>query len=127
MQFLVRQRNARVTRELAGRYSGTRVFCVSNTMYSEHREEPADQAEAYISLSGIRELRRYCQLVPAAAQLHATSTFLNNEVPALLTSLRQWALAGADPVTAEKAATLRRVLGDTEAVLRQVCPAICIS
>ena len=35
-------------------------------------------------------------------------------------SLRQWALSGVDSVTAEKAATLRQVLGNVEAALRQV-------
>ncbi|KAL4891702.1 hypothetical protein BDV59DRAFT_181582 [Aspergillus ambiguus] len=118
-RYLVNRRNARVERDLAARYRGIAVFCVGNPMYSMLREAPPDEPEGYINLSGIRQLRRYCKSVPAQAQFHATSAFLNNLVPALMTSLRQWALAGVDSVTAEKAATLRRILGNMEDVLRR--------
>ncbi|PLN80725.1 hypothetical protein BDW42DRAFT_170368 [Aspergillus taichungensis] len=117
--LLVQERNTRITRELATKYLNERVFCVSNSLYGEYRDDPQEHAEAYLQLSGVRQLRSYCQLVPADAQLRATSAFLQHQVPAHLMSLRQWALSGADSVTVEKAATLRRVLGDVEAALRQ--------
>lgn len=119
--MLVQERITRITRELATKYQNERVFCVSNSLYREYRSDPEEHAEAYVQLSGVRQLRSYCQLVPADAQLRATSAFLNHRVPAHLMSLRQWTLSGADSVTAEKAATLRRALGDVEAELRQVC------
>ncbi|KAJ5610470.1 hypothetical protein N7510_007189 [Penicillium lagena] len=92
---------------------------LTNTLYSEHRDDSQGQAEAYIRLSGIRGLRRHCQLVPAEAQMRAVSAYIKDQVPALLGSLRQWTLAGADSVTAERAAILRRVLEEAEKGLRR--------
>lgn len=63
-------------------------------LYSKHREGQHRRAEAFVSLTGIRELRRYCQLVPAEAQIRATRAFLEQELPALLGSLRQWRCLG---------------------------------
>lgn len=119
---MITRRNINVSRELAKKYDGVGVFCVSNTLYSEHRDDDATQVDAYLDLTGIRELRRHCQLVPAEAQMCATSAFLEDEVPAMVGSLRQWALSGTDPVTAEKAAALRRVIDQSEEALRRVCP-----
>ena len=109
-----------MSQELLKKHEGVRVFCVSNTLYTKYRASRTNQAEAYVNLTGIRELRHYCQLVPAEAQLHATRTFFSHKVPALLLSLRQWALSGADSVTAERAKTLRTLLGNVEEVLRRV-------
>jgi hypothetical protein len=67
---------------------------VSNALYSKHREGRHRRAEAFVSLTSIRELRRYCQLVPAEAQMRATRAFFEYELPALLGSLRQWSCLG---------------------------------
>jgi hypothetical protein len=53
--------------------------------------------------------------------MRATTAFLEDEVPAMVLSIRQWALSGTDPVTAEKAATIRRVLNESQEILRRVC------
>lgn len=53
--------------------------------------------------------------------MRATTAFLEDEVPAMVGSIRQWALSGTDPVTAEKAAQLRRILNDSQDALRRVC------
>ncbi|CAI7666524.1 unnamed protein product [Penicillium discolor] len=118
-RFLVNRRNLNVSRELRRKYGNIQVFCVSNTLYSEHRNSDPIQADRYLELTGIRELRRYCQLVPAEAQMRATTAFLEDEVPAMVGSIRQWALSGTDPVTAEKAAQLRRVLRDSQDALHR--------
>ncbi|KAJ5692624.1 hypothetical protein N7462_002047 [Penicillium macrosclerotiorum] len=118
-QFLITRRNTKISRELLRKHEDIRVFCVSNTLYTTHRASRTQQAEEYVNLTGIRELRHYCQRVPAEAQLRATSAFLNLEVPTLLLSLRQWALSGADSVTTEKARTLRELLGNVEEILRR--------
>ncbi|KAJ5827497.1 hypothetical protein N7447_004260 [Penicillium robsamsonii] len=117
--FLINRRNSQVAQELTRRHAGIRVFCISNTLYSEYRCSANSQAEAYVDLSGIRELRHHCQLVPAESQMRATSAFLEHQVPALLGSIRQWALSGADSVTAERSAILRRVLENARAALRR--------
>jgi hypothetical protein len=54
--------------------------------------------------------------------MRATRAFLEHELPALLGSLRQWALPGVDSVTGGKADTFRRVLDNAEQVLRWVRP-----
>jgi hypothetical protein len=120
-RFLINRRNLNVSRELARKYEDVRVFCVGNELYSELRAGDPTQADRYLDLTGIRELRRYCQLVPAEAQMRATTAFLEDEVPAMLGSICQWALSGTDPVTAEKAAALRRVLNQSQEALRRVC------
>ncbi|CAI7660451.1 unnamed protein product [Penicillium crustosum] len=118
-RFLINRRNLNVSRELRRKYDDIQVFCVSNTLYSEHRNSDPTQADRYLELTGIRELRRYCQLVPAEAQMRATTAFLEDEVPAMVGSILQWALSGTDPVTAEKAAQLRRVLRNSQDVLHR--------
>ncbi|KAL4811959.1 hypothetical protein BDW67DRAFT_136200 [Aspergillus spinulosporus] len=119
-QLLIRRRNKRVTESLQRTYGDqTRVFCVSNTLYSYHRTQEPDRANEYIELSGIRRLRRVCQSVPADAQLRATEEFLQTQVPALLGSVSLWAAAGSDTVTNTRAEILRGVLSDAEQVLHQ--------
>ncbi|CBF75962.1 uncharacterized protein ANIA_10424 [Aspergillus nidulans FGSC A4] len=119
-QFLISRRNQRVTSSLKRTYGDQiRVFCVSNTLYSDHRTQEPDRANAYIQLSGIRDLRHYCQSVPADAQLRATEGFLETQVPALLGSVSLWTAAGSDTVTHTRAEVLRGVLSDAEQVLQQ--------
>ncbi|KAL4734477.1 hypothetical protein BDV11DRAFT_212732 [Aspergillus similis] len=119
-QLLITRRNQRVTSSLKRTYGDDiKVFCVSNTLYSDHRSEEPDRANEYIELSGIKDLRRYCQSVPADAQLRATEAFLQTQVPALLGSVSLWAAAGSDTVTHTRAEVLRGVLSDAEQVLQQ--------
>ncbi|KAI9042030.1 uncharacterized protein KD926_006154 [Aspergillus affinis] len=119
-RFLISRRNQRVTESLSRAWgSQTRIFCVSNRLYADHRATDAEQASAYLELSGIKELRRYCQSVPADAQLRATESFLQNQLPALLGSLILWASARSDAVTASRAETLRGVLDEASQTLRR--------
>ncbi|KAJ5759389.1 hypothetical protein N7520_006545 [Penicillium odoratum] len=118
--FPMNRRNENTRRQLAAKYKDIQVFCISNTLYRDHREDPPDSAEAYLKLIGILDMRRYCQLVPAEAGLRATWAFLTHQVPSLLGSIRQWLLAGSDAITAEKAATLSRALKYVETTLHNV-------
>lgn len=119
-KYLIDERNARVSQQLRSNHGDIKVFCVSNTLYSDYRFSRKSDKEAYIDLTGIRELRRYCQLVPAAASMRSTSAFLENQVPALILSLRQWTLSGADGVTERNAAAVRTVLQNAQNELRRV-------
>lgn len=74
----------------------------------------------YLQLSGIRELRHYCQLVPAEAQFRFIAAFLEHRAPAVLRSVKQWTLTGCDNVTAERAKTLRQVLLDIKGAFCEV-------
>ncbi|KAI9933211.1 hypothetical protein MW887_007683 [Aspergillus wentii] len=118
-RFLIESRNRKVTDKLTRDHKGVRVFCVSNKLYSKHRESGLRDADTYIELSGIRQLRRYCQLVPAEAQFRFTATFLQHRVPALVGSIRQWALAGSDQVDAERARALQQSLQEIESMFRE--------
>ncbi|KAK9586859.1 hypothetical protein V6Z92_005793 [Aspergillus fumigatus] len=120
-RFLIVRRNKRIAESLLqATENQARVFCVSNTLYKDYRANDHEQANEYLELSGIRELRRYCQSVPAEAQLRATESFLQNQVPALLGSLTQWALAGSDAVPVGQADVLRDVLNEAEQTLQRV-------
>ncbi|GLB21784.1 hypothetical protein AtubIFM61612_002334 [Aspergillus tubingensis] len=119
MNFLVIRRNTSVTNSLLHALGEmARIFCVSNKLYSDHREDDPRQANGYLALSGIQELRRYCQSVPADAQFRATVSYLQHEVPALLGSITQWALAGTSTMTMARAQVLRRVLTEAESSLK---------
>lgn len=117
---MIDRRNDRVKGTLRRRYPGIGVFCVSNTLYATYRTSEHRLANDYIALSEIRELREHCQMVPAASQLRMVEAYLHHRVPALLGSLRQWALAGADSVTEERAAALREAISQINAIIRKV-------
>lgn len=117
---MVERRNDGVKRAFKKKYPGVGVFCVSNTLYATYRTSEHRLANDYITLSEIRELREHCQMVPAAAQLRMIEAYLNHQVPAFLSSLRQWALAGADSVTEERAAALRTAISQVDATIRKV-------
>ncbi|PYI23435.1 hypothetical protein BO99DRAFT_323354 [Aspergillus violaceofuscus CBS 115571] len=119
-RFLITRRNTRVTDILLAAWGNkARVFCVSNKLYADHRFIDIDEANGYRALSGITELRRYCQSVPADAQLRATVIYLKNEVPALLGSINQWVLAGSSGITVARAELLRGVLVEAERTLER--------
>lgn len=117
---MIDKRNDGVKRAFKKRYPGVGVFCVSNTLYATYRTSEHRLAKDYVTLSEIRELREHCQMVPAAAQLRMVEAYLNHQVPAFLSSLRQWALAGADSVTEERAAALRTAICQADATIRKV-------
>ncbi|KAJ5560360.1 hypothetical protein N7513_002759 [Penicillium frequentans] len=118
-RLMVERRNDGVKRAFKKKYPGVGVFCVSNTLYATYRTSEHRLANDYITLSEIRELREHCQMVPAAAQLRMIEAYLNHQVPAFLSSLRQWALAGADSVTEERAAALRTAISQVDATIRK--------
>lgn len=118
--MLMNERNERVARALSTKHDGVTIFCVSNTLYSEHRNGLQEGSQEYIRLSRIQDLRRHCQLVPAEAQMAATTAYLEHQVPALLGSLRQWTLSGQDNVGIENSNNLRIFLEDLEKTIRRV-------
>lgn len=98
------------------------VFCVSNNFYAGDSEDEVAQEEAYKLLSGIPELREYCQSIPAEAQARIVDNFLENQVPSLLGSVNQWCLLGIEKVAAEQGTIVCQVLRKIESSLRQVQP-----
>jgi hypothetical protein len=119
-KFLVERRNYRVATQLLEKYTDDvqlgdlRIFCVSNKEYFEHRYDDQAWAEPRLALSGIVNLRKYCHSIPAEAQFAAASAFIENDVPAFIGSLRQWAVGGMDEVGQEKAQELQQLVNDIE-------------
>ncbi|KAJ6095318.1 hypothetical protein N7486_006064 [Penicillium sp. IBT 16267x] len=118
-RFMNGKRNDRVKKSLKKTYPDIGVFCVSNPLYATYRTSEHRLANDYVALSEIRELREHCQMIPAESQLRMVEAYLNHQVPAFLGSLRQWALAGADSVTEERAAALRTAISQVEAIIRR--------
>jgi hypothetical protein len=126
-KFLVERRNAKVKRSLQLEYNGKvlnqdlQVFCVSNKEYLKYLYEEQTMALPRIKLSGILELRQFCQLIPAAVQFEAVVNFFNHQVPSFLSSIQQWLLQGSDGLTAERADSLRKALESSKGHISQVC------
>src|SRR4051794_16637028 len=74
-RFLIRTRNEKVTAPLQQHYqeypaaSNLRTFCVSNTMYWEHRNESSDVSLPFLELSNIIALRKHCLEIVAESNL----------------------------------------------------------
>ena len=105
---IINLRNNKVQHGVQTEYGGhplaptLQTFCVSNTLYWDHRMDRADVALPYLQLSGIINLRQHCIGIVAEDNICATKTYVNNEVPAFLGSLQLWVNAGAGNVSAER-------------------------
>lgn len=116
-------RNRKVSSELKNRYRSypggdhLPTFCVSNTMYLQERERPAQRALPFLTLSGILELRRYCIGIVAESHLRATTEYIKDEIPALLGSIELWIQAGSGDVNAERK---QRILDTVSFIQREL-------
>lgn len=130
--LLMNQRNDSTKRDLVkainnnqeNKVKDIKIFCVGNELYGN---PPHRLAEEYRNLSGVRELRSYCRSVPAEGRMDSALVFIEEQVPALLDSIRQWTLTGRDSVTPARAPELRSALEQVEQILRQVCLITCCS
>ncbi|KAF2680709.1 hypothetical protein K458DRAFT_311139 [Lentithecium fluviatile CBS 122367] len=121
-QFLVERRNGQVANQLIDKYAehakmgDLKIFCVSSSDYWEHRHDEHQKAIPRLDLSGIVDLRRYCHSVAAEVQFEEATAFLEHDVPAFLSSLKQWAIGDSERLTAEKAEEIRLVTKNLEAI-----------
>ena len=81
-RFMIQTWNEHITARLRRRRNDVHVFCVSNELYSGYRLNESVHAQDYLELSGIPQLRRYCQLVPAEAHFHFIAMFLEHRLEA---------------------------------------------
>jgi hypothetical protein len=106
-RFIVQLRNNKVTHELRQNYRNypvaalLRIFCVSNTVYWDHREKAAEVALPFLDFSGIIELRRYCIGIVGQSRLQAIRTFIKDDIPALIGSMELWVEVGSGSASAE--------------------------
>ncbi|PMD51050.1 uncharacterized protein K444DRAFT_543887 [Hyaloscypha bicolor E] len=124
-EYLVQARNARVTAELHDLYRSRvpdgrlEVFCVSNTDYWEHRDQPKDSALPLISLSGIIELRRHCVSLLEDDQLRIAMKYIRDDIPAILCDIALWVRSSTESINTERMETVRETLDALEARLRR--------
>ncbi|KAI3399760.1 hypothetical protein diail_5828 [Diaporthe ilicicola] len=127
-RYVVETRNTKVTDALRQTYQQQvmqdtfPVFCVSNVLYWEKREEDRSVAEPFLNLSGIIAVRRHCLAMIAASQLRASTRFLDHDVPALLSDIELWVQSGDGSTSAEEKRAVRSVLDEVEHRLRENIP-----
>jgi hypothetical protein len=133
-KYMIDARNGDVTRSLIETYKNCetsasatatrdiKVFCVSNRLYWDMRDDPKDVSLPSLHLSGIIDLRRYCISIVSTRKLEAALVYINEEVPALLASIQLWVQSGAGTMDAERKAAVRDALGRIERHLTTVSP-----
>lgn len=90
------------------------VFCVSNRLFSENRNEESEEQQAYVELSGIPKLRRFCHSIIADVQMSRISRFLTMMVPGTLSSVDLWAGGAFNDEEMEKATGISDALAKAE-------------
>ncbi len=123
---MIETRNSIVCRELQSTYgnkiagNNLTVFCVSNTLYWEKRDRPANESRETLLLSGILDVRRHCVGIVAEAQYQAALRYIRHKIPALLESLQLWVESGSGSMNAERKAAIRSALNNIEDMLNNV-------
>lgn len=126
LRFIAQLRNNKVSRSLRDLYrnhsvaTALQIFCVSNKVYWEHRENPATEALPYLSFSGILELRRYCIGIVAESRLSAAVSFIKDQIPAFLGSVELWVEAGSGNASAERKQQILDAVSSIECELNRV-------
>lgn len=125
-RYAIEMRNSYVVGRLRETYQDhtaaetLHIFCVSNTMYWDKRTAEKSVAEPFLNLSGIIAIRKHCTAMVAASQLRASNSFLENDVPALLSDIELWVQSGSGSTSAEQKEAVRRVLDRVEEQLQKV-------
>lgn len=126
IEYLITKRNASVTTTIEELYNpmmpgdGVKVFCVSNTLYWDHRSLPKDEALPYLQLSNVLAIRKHCLSMVAQSQLRIATKYLRNEIPALLRDVDLWVESGAGTMDAERKRFVRQTLDALEDRLKRV-------
>lgn len=97
-----------------------RVFCVSNAYYGDHRNEPREEAMPFLDLSGILRLRRHCIGVVGDSQRRIATSYIQNEIPALLADVNLWVQSCTGTMDAERRREVRETLDTLDGRLARV-------
>lgn len=125
-QYLIHTRNSSITQSLMRQYrhrvarGNLQIFCVSNSMYWDKRYAPKVNADPYLNLSGIPQVRKHCIGIVASSQLRESTTYISRDTDALLSDIQLWVLSGAGSISAERKVSIRRALNRVEAKLKLV-------
>ncbi|KAI0472369.1 hypothetical protein F4859DRAFT_522291 [Xylaria cf. heliscus] len=130
-KYLMEIRAQRISDQLREKYGdGTAsrnlaVFFVSNTMYWDNRQEPRNRAVPRLELSGILAVRQYCRGMVSESQFALASTFMRDDVNALLGNIELWLRSGAESMTVERIRLVREGLKVVERQMRKSYAAFC--
>ncbi|VUC28222.1 unnamed protein product [Clonostachys rosea] len=123
-KFLVTTRNEFVSNKLCQKYNDRvdgqiRVFCVSNKIYNNKRNEPKNLSLPHLELSGIIGLRKHCISIVAQAQRRVVVQYINDQIPALLSKIQLWVQSGARTADQERRIATIAALDNIERELRR--------
>ncbi|KAJ0135579.1 hypothetical protein HZ326_21403 [Fusarium oxysporum f. sp. albedinis] len=122
-EYLIITRNRIIidslTNTYAGRVTDARVFCVSNTIYWQNRTARKSEAERYLHLSGILQVRRHCISIVANSQRRIATQYMKDQILALLADIELWVQSGARTASEERREALCQTLDSVERRLRK--------
>ncbi|KAK5636992.1 hypothetical protein RRF57_012704 [Xylaria bambusicola] len=119
-KLLITTRNTIVEKKLVGQYqhevpgNGLRVFCASNTIYWDWRQENRDQSMPHLVLSGVLKIRQHCMSMVSESQYAAATKYMRDDVGVLLGELDLWVQSGQGSLSAERKEKIRRTLDTLE-------------
>ncbi|KAM5378181.1 hypothetical protein ACJA88_005915 [Fusarium oxysporum] len=123
-EYLITTRNRIIidslTNTYAGRVTDSRVFCVSNTIYWQNRTARKSEAERYLHLSGILQVRKHCISIVANSQRRIATQYMKDQIPALLADIELWVQSGARTASEERREALCQTL-DSDFASRAFC------
>lgn len=118
---MVQTRNAEVTKELSQLYKQAQhVFCVSNKLWWDHREDHLRDASPWLELSGIISFRRHCIGLVAAHQMQDASIFMRERIPALVSAVDLWVQSGSGRIADEAREQISKASEEAEHILQRV-------
>ncbi|CEJ81031.1 hypothetical protein VHEMI01183 [[Torrubiella] hemipterigena] len=120
LEFLITTRSEDVIEKLTAHYeefipeNNLQVYCISNDFYWDNRDADREESQPYLNLSGIIQLRKRCISIVSNAQHEAATSFMQNDIPALIANVGLWVESGAATMDDERKESIRRVCGVLE-------------
>ena len=96
------------------------VFCISNMFYGDHRNSPKEEAMPFLGLSGILRLRKHCIGIVGDSQRRIATSYIRDEIPALLAGVNLWVQSGSETMDAERRREVREALDRLDRRLTEV-------
>ncbi|KAI1074413.1 hypothetical protein F5B20DRAFT_586300 [Whalleya microplaca] len=95
------------------------VFCVSNSLYWDHRDSPKATALPRLTLSGTLEVREHCMATVLESQCLLVTKYIRNDISVLLGEVELWVQSGSRSMDAERKQILREALDTLESRLKR--------
>ncbi|KAI0147476.1 hypothetical protein GGR57DRAFT_515724 [Xylariaceae sp. FL1272] len=124
-RYLIEKRNETVESKLLELYKSQvpgnllKVFCVSNSIYWDHRKDPKDKAMRHLQLSGILAIREHCLSMVSESQYSAATKYMQDDIDKLLGELTLWVQSGQGSMSVERKQRVCDTLETIEDQLRE--------